>query len=125
MPQPRRLTPEHVISVVSRKTNRKMEITKHCNLLYYKDFDTASNFSPKIFRFTKKLISPIFGPLIAMKSHTSQSPAHLFNTQNPKCRSHNKNCRTKDPAATRFLHVNSLRARLYRKIPAAVAPPTW
>jgi len=33
-----------------------MNITKHCNLLYYKDFYTASNFSPKFLRFKKKLI---------------------------------------------------------------------
>jgi hypothetical protein len=35
-----------------------MGIIKHCNLLYYKDFDTASNFSPKILRFRKKTRPP-------------------------------------------------------------------
>jgi len=36
-----------------------MGIIKYCNLLYYKDFDTASNFSSKILRFRKNPAPPL------------------------------------------------------------------
>jgi hypothetical protein len=81
-----------------------MEIIKHCNLLYYKDFDTASNFSPKILRFRKKLVPPLSGSLIALKSYISQSPMQPLTLQTPKSRSNSKQMppKTRNKAFLRY-----------------------